>query len=238
LVAIGAGRLHVRCAGTGDTTVLLVPGWGNGSETWADVEPAIVERARVCTYDRFGTGTSDPPATTQTFETQASDLHALLGEIGEPGPFVVVGHSFGGAEGVTFASDYAGEVVGLMLVDASPTTWPAAVCSVPAYAGGCAAMRDPTQHAERLDVYPAFEQVAKITSLGDLPLTVVTAAHRAGDGLTAAELARLDRTWREGTERWSQLSSRSSIVTVQDTGHEIQHDQPAVVVDELVKLLP
>ena len=106
------------------------PGGDDGGEKWGAIEPAISERARVCSYASFGTGTSDAPSSTQTFDTQAADLHALLGEAGEPGPYVVLGHSFGGAEAVTFASKYADEVSGLMLLDASPTTWPATVCSV------------------------------------------------------------------------------------------------------------
>ena len=238
LVTVSAGRLHVRCTGTGDVTVLLISGWGFGSEAWAVVEPTIAERARVCTYDRFGTGTSDSPPETQTFDTEAADLHELLDEIGESGPFFAVGHSFGGAQAVTFASTYSDEVDGLMLVDASPTTWPDAVCSVPAYAGGCALMRDPTQHAEQLDVFPAFERVATITTLGDLPMAVLTAAHRSGDGLRPDELTRLETIWRDGTERWAQLSTASNVVTVEDTGHVIQVDQPTVVIDELLKLLP
>lgn len=236
-VTISSGRMHVRCSGTGDTTVLLVAGWDQGAETWTAVEPTIAERARVCSYDRFGTGTSDSPATTQTFETQVADLHELLAEIGEPGPFVVVGHSFGGAEAVTFASTHADEVAGLVLVDASPTTWPDTVCSVPAYAGGCALMRDPNQDGERLDVFPAFEAAATITSLGDVPLTVLSAAHRSADGLTPDELTRLDTVWDEGMQRWAGLSTASKIVTVDDTGHEIQRDQPTIVIDEVIELL-
>lgn len=237
LVTISAGQLHIRCSGTGDTTVLLLAGWDHASEDWAVVEPTIAEHTRVCAYDRFGTGTSDTPSTTQTFETQVADLHELLDEIGDPGPFVVVGHSFGGAEAVTFASTYPDEVDGLMLVDASPTGWPDTVCSVPANAGGCALMRDPARDGEQLDVFPAFEQVATITTLGDLPMTILTAAHREGFGLTPGELTRLDTIWRDGTERWAQLSTGSNVVTVDDTGHAIQDDQPAIFIDELMKLL-
>ena len=236
LVAISSGRLHVRCAGAGDTTVLLIAGWDHGAEDWSAVEPALAETTRVCSYDRFGIGTSDAAATPQTFDSQIADLHELLAVIGEPAPYVVVGHSFGGAEAVTFASTYADEVAGLLLVDASPTTWPDAVCSVPAYADGCALMRDPSQ-GERLDVFPAFEAVAAISSLGDLPLTVVTAAHRAAVGLTPDEASRLDALWDEGTQRWAQLSTASKVVTV-DTGHAIQIEQPATVIDEIVQLLP
>jgi pimeloyl-ACP methyl ester carboxylesterase len=162
----------------------------------------------------------------------------LLEEAGEPGPYVVVGHSFGGAEAVTFASTYAGEVAGLVLLDASPTTWPDIVCSVPAYEAVCAIMRDPALDPERLDVFPAFAEVATITSLGDLPMSVVTAAHRNPAGLTPEELTRLDSQWAAGMERWAALSSSSTIVSVDDSGHDIHVDQPQVVIDEIVRLLP
>ena len=236
LVAISDGRLHIRCQGSGGTTVLLLAGWDFASDSWASVEPTIAQTTRVCAYDRFGTGTSDAAVEPQTFETQVADLHELLDEVGEPGPYVVVGHSFGGAEAVTFASTHPDEVLGLMLVDASPNTWPATVCSVPAYAGGCALMRDPS-HGERLDVFPAFEALRSITSLGDLPMTILSAAHRSADGLTPDEAGRLDMLWADGTERWAGLSSASRVLTV-DTGHDIHAEQPALFIEELSKLVP
>ena len=236
LVAISDGRLHLRCSGSGEVTVLLLAGWDHGSADWVGIQPEVAKHARVCAYDRFGTGTSDPAVRAHTFESQVADLHELLDETDEPGPYVVVGHSFGGSEAVTYASKYPEDVRGLMLVDSSPTTWPETVCSVPAYADGCALMRNPTQ-GERLDVIPAFEAVAEITSLGDLPMTVMTAAERVAAGLTPAELARLTAVWREGTERSATLSSASRIVTVDDTGHAIQDDQPRIVIQEIVRLV-
>jgi pimeloyl-ACP methyl ester carboxylesterase len=238
LVAIGHGRMHIRCVGNGATTVLLFAGWDDSGDKWGAIEPAISDQARVCSYARFGTGESDAPSSIQTFDTQATDLHALLDAAGEPGPYVVVGHSFGGAEAVTFASEYADEVTGLMLLDASPTTWPATVCSVPAYEAACAVMHDPTLDVEQLDVVPAFEEVATITSLGDLPMTVMTAAQRDPQGITASELARLETVWAEGMERWAGLSSSSKIVTVEDTGHHIAVDKPNLVIEQLRQLLP
>jgi pimeloyl-ACP methyl ester carboxylesterase len=238
LVSIDGGRMHLRCVGTGSTTVLLIAGWGGGGDSWGAVEPAVSERARVCSYARLGTGTSDPQTSTQTFDTQAADLHALLDEADEPGPYVVLGHSFGGAEAVTFASRYPDQVIGLMLLDASPTTWPATVCSVAAYDGLCAVMHDPTLDPERLDVFPAFDEVAAVASLGDLPMTVMTAAHRTDPTLAPSELTRLDAIWAEGVQRWAGLSSSSRTVTVEDTGHHIELDRPQLVVDALLTLLP
>lgn len=238
LVAVDSGRMHLRCEGTGDSTVLLLAGWDEDGTNWSTIEPSLAETTRVCSYSRLGTGTSDSPRTPQTFETQATDLHALLAEAGEPGPYVIVGHSFGGPEAVTFTSQYPDEVAGLMLLDASPVTWPTTICSVAAYEPLCAVMHDPALDQERLDTVPAFEAVAAIDSLGDVPMTVMTAPHRIDPALPPAELARLDTAWAQGVERWASLSSASTVVTVEDTGHHIQLDQPAAVIDAVVALLP
>ena len=103
LVEVGGARLHVHCSGAGDPTVLLIAGFNDGGDNWGAVKPAISRETRVCSYARFGTGASDPPTTRQTFATSARDLHALLSQIEETGPYVVVGHSYGGAQAVTFA---------------------------------------------------------------------------------------------------------------------------------------
>lgn len=238
LVEVDHGKLHLRCIGAGPVTVLMLAGWDNGAETWGPFEGAVSSHARTCAYDRFGTGTSDAPATNQTFATQVADLHAALAAAGEPGPYLVVGHSFGGPEAVTFALKFKSEVTGVVLIDASPDDWPSVVCSVPAYRGGCDLMRHPAGDDERLDVFPAFDQVSKVSTLGDLPLAVITAAHRSPDGITPEEQARLDRLWAAGQERWAARSSSSKVITVEDTGHDIHLDQPQQVLAEVLRLLP
>ena len=246
LVGAEGARVHIRCVGDGDTTVVLIAGFGGDTTGWVNVEPAIAARARVCSYDRPGTGTSDPATATATFTTEATDLHDLLHTIGEPGPYVVVGQSFGGAEAVMFAALFADEVSGLALVDASPTTWPAALCSVPddgseaaaTMLGVCAGFL-PTGNGERLDVVAAFAEVSNVVSLGWLPMAVITAvARELPSGLAASEVARLTEAWNQGQQTWASLSTKAHVVTVDHTSHHIEIDQPAVVIDEITRLLP
>jgi pimeloyl-ACP methyl ester carboxylesterase len=243
--AIVAGsHMHVRCVGSGATTVILIAGFNGSGAIWGSIEAPIAEDARVCSYDRFGTGTSDPPTTVQTFTSQASDLRSALQSLGEPGPYVVVGHSFGGAEGVAFASMFPDQVSGLLLLDASPTSWPAAVCAVPGdgsdaargFAETCAAL-GPDDNPEHLDAPAAFAEIDAIAPLGALPMAVVTAAAHPYPGLDAGELAHLTDVWNTGQQAWASLSSAGQVLTVADTGHDIQLDQPAAVIDQIHALL-
>lgn len=107
-------RMHIRCVGSGAPTVVLIAGFNDGGDNWGSIEAPIAQGARVCSSARFGTGTSDAPPAVQTFTSQATQLRTALESVGEPGPYVVVGHSYGGAEAVAFASMFASDVSGLL----------------------------------------------------------------------------------------------------------------------------
>jgi pimeloyl-ACP methyl ester carboxylesterase len=78
----------------------------------------------VVSYDRAGLGWSDPAPKTQDAAQSAADLHAALQAAGVPGPYVVVGHSYGGLVVRAFADLYPEDVAGMALVDAShPDQW-------------------------------------------------------------------------------------------------------------------
>lgn len=245
LVAIEGGRLHVRCVGHGPATVVLIAGWGDPADSWGRIEPALAGRARVCSYARFGLGTSDEPRTTQTFATQAQDLHALLAAIHEPGPYLLVGHSFGGAQAVTFASLFPQEVTGLVLLDAPPTSWISAACAVPddgseaakSFALTCSMATEPETNPEHLDAATGMAEAAQITSLGSVPLAVLVASDHPRPGLAAAEDDRLAGVLSTGAERWAALSPLGQVTTVANSGHYIQVDQPDVVIHAVEALL-
>jgi pimeloyl-ACP methyl ester carboxylesterase len=89
------------------------------------VAAPVAEQTRVCVYDRAGRGGSEPADSPQDGARVATDLHTLLDRAGEPGPYVLAGHSFGGLYVRTFAAHYPDEVAGLVLIDSTASQEPA-----------------------------------------------------------------------------------------------------------------
>ena len=119
LVDIGGYKLKLNCTGSGSPTVVLESGLGDVSIGWRRVQPEIAQSLRVCSYDRAGYGGSDPGPMPRTSLQIATELHALLHRAGEPAPYLLVGHSFGGYNIRVFTGQYPDEVAGLVLVDST-----------------------------------------------------------------------------------------------------------------------
>jgi pimeloyl-ACP methyl ester carboxylesterase len=124
MVDVGGRRLHILCKGKGNgegesagPTVIIEQGAGSPSILWWPIQDKVAAFARVCTYDRAGYLWSDPAARTRSLQDRVTDLHTLLSNAKVPGPFVMVGHSFGGPLIRLYAHMYPAEVAGLVLVD-------------------------------------------------------------------------------------------------------------------------
>ena len=120
MVDAGGYDLHLYCRGeAGAPTVVMDSGLGGTVLDWQLVQPEVAEFARVCTYDRAGMGWSEPGDQPRTSQQIVEELHALLGNAGVQGPYVLVGHSFGGTNVQLYASQYPNEVAGMVLDDAA-----------------------------------------------------------------------------------------------------------------------
>lgn len=136
--AVDGHQLHLWCQGSGQPTVVLENGLGEVSASWARVMDAASQQTRVCAHDRAGQGWSEPSDSARSASGAAADLHELLQVAGETGPFVLAGHSTGGAYSLAYAHAYPDEVAGMVLLD---STSPEQFSILPAYPGLYAAMR-------------------------------------------------------------------------------------------------
>ena len=115
LVDVGGYRLHLRCEGQGSLTVVLESGGGMTSNEWTLVQPEVAKFTRVCSYDRAGLGWSESGPRSDPVEV----LHTLLRKGEAPGPFAIVGHSYGSGLALRFAYRFPNKVKAMVLTAAS-----------------------------------------------------------------------------------------------------------------------
>ena len=118
LVPTNDTRLNLYCMGRGSPTVVFDSGWEDWAPVWAIVQPRVAQWTRACSYDRAGAGFSDPGPMPRTSVRIADELHGALHNAGINGPYILVGHAFGGDNVRTFAIRYMKEVAGMVLVEA------------------------------------------------------------------------------------------------------------------------
>ena len=120
MVDLATHKIHLYCVGTGSPTVVFESDLDQyGILSWDSVQGDIGELTRACSYDRAGIMWSEPGPRPRDGEMIARELGAVLETAGEHGPYVLVGHAFGGAYARIFAGHHADDVCGMVLLESS-----------------------------------------------------------------------------------------------------------------------
>jgi pimeloyl-ACP methyl ester carboxylesterase len=121
LIDIGGYRLHVLAEGRATTlpTVVWIPGAHAGGLALHHLHRALREETRSILIDRAGTGWSDAGPFPRSTAQEADEVISALLRSGETGPYVLVGHSFGGLLVANIARRRPELACGLVLLDAT-----------------------------------------------------------------------------------------------------------------------
>ena len=163
----------------------------------------------------------------------------MLREAGEPGPYIVVGHSLGGAFGRVFADAHRAETAGLVLVDAfNPDLQSAWIHPL---LGDLRAEYDVTldglrAHVSQVDAldWVASEAQLRATALAGLPIEVLVAP-RYEPRLDEATNASIADAWLAAFESLS--PGNVTHTTAWGAGHDIQIDRPDLVIEATQRLI-
>ncbi|MFD8569097.1 alpha/beta fold hydrolase [Streptomyces sp. NPDC059639] len=115
---VGGRQLMLHRSGTGGPAVVVLAGAGMMGLDYLRLHERIAERTTSVVYDRAGTGWSEgADALPRTAGEVVEELRTLLRTAGVPGPYLLVGHSLGGAYARHFARLWPADVAGLLLLD-------------------------------------------------------------------------------------------------------------------------
>jgi pimeloyl-ACP methyl ester carboxylesterase len=270
LVGVDGHRLNVRMAGDlrpGIPTVVFESGVGSLLQGWSRVQSEVSEVTRTVAYERAGIGASEPGTEPPTIKRTVTELHTLLKTLGAAPPYILVGHSYGGAITNMFAATFPGEVVGLVHVD--PTDFmqnEADILTLIEKAG----VKNPNEYLARSSIIPAappagvsnamfaeLREVARAQQGGfgefrsagtapDVPLVILLAAKRVPVPPAAAaafpgDFARYrDAMLQQRIDHFGQLASHASngtLVVTSRSGHLIHSTEPELVVWAIRRVL-
>lgn len=234
---VGGVNFSYECAGAGSPMVILEHGLVFGElaelDLWAMTREAVSQFTTVCSYGRRGVMGTDPldDSTPRTVGDQVRDLRALIDITGWQGPFVLVGHSAGGANVMLFAEEYPEMVAGLVLVDSVHPDAPSAI-------GGEVPIGPP----EFLDAESSLALLRPLPELGDLPVRVVSrgANVMTVKGSTERGIAPMaavppflgtDTQWAALQADLLDLSVNAELIVLSDSGHIVEVDRPDAIAD-------
>jgi pimeloyl-ACP methyl ester carboxylesterase len=258
----GSRKIYMECRGTGGPTVVLVSGLGDAADVWSvtsdpeDERPTVFAEVatftRVCAYNRPSTSTatetgrSTPVPQPTSAEAAAADLDAVLTASGEPGPYLLAGHSYGGPIIRLYAGAHPGDVAGLVLVDAlsedlpnradPDATSPVRELNTPS----------PDTDAEELDLQATFQQLRESPPVPPVPVIVLTAdqpqltpevlAEAEGQLPAGVDQELVDALWAAqlaAQDKLAKMFSSAEHITNTKSTHYIQLDNPRLVTDSI-----
>jgi pimeloyl-ACP methyl ester carboxylesterase len=228
-IDIGGGRkLYVECTGEGSPTVVFESGDTDDGGAWVKVVPGLVRETRVCTYDRAGTGRSDPAAGCRRMDDIRGDFEALLEAAAIEPPYVLVGTSGGGYLVVGYALAHPDDVAGMVIVDTFPAIDLSKYPPELAFEIGC----ENPANVEHRD-YAAVEHAAwdHRTKVGDVPITVITNDY-TGYAQNDDEEHSI-----EGQQGWFELNPDDARQVVVKSGHNVPGNEPVVVIEAIREIL-
>lgn len=225
--AVAAGLEYCLYPGP-EPTLVLLSGLGNAMDSWPpSFLRALNQLAGVLTYNRKGYGRSDAAAASvvTALET-ATDLDALLAQLGLE-QVVLVGHSLGGLYAQFLVRHQPSRVVAVVLLDASSPFEP---LDNPRFRTRAQLTPHSIDYLESRGIDASVALIRRSPSSPPIPWIVISATEHGGS-------AELEAEWQRIQAATATQSPRGRHVVARGSGHDLARDQPALVIEEIRKLL-
>lgn len=234
MIDVGGYRLALRCDGQGAPTVIFE----NGAMPFVDVfegfRQQAAQRWRACSYDRAGTGKSEPGPAPRDAATIADELDRLLAAAGERPPYILAPLSAGAFYILMYVHRYPQNVAGIVMIDPRLPAYQLAVPSVlddPEKA----ALIEKLPEGYRLEYQPWNDDARWLIDavpLPDIPIAVLTA--NSPEQIASFKPPLDDRAlWVQSHGDLADSVPRARHILVDDAGHMIHQQNPQAVLDAI-----
>jgi pimeloyl-ACP methyl ester carboxylesterase len=243
-IDVGGHRLDYVQEGTGGPAVVFETGLADSLDTWLPMARMVSELTTAIAYSRAGFGRSESGAPDHSVPHAVADLHALLHRLSIRPPVVLVARSYGSLIARLYVSLYPADVAGLVLVDGThekqvqrfgkiDSTYPAAFRAY--YDSVLAQMAPGPAAAETRETVriQAAGTIEGLRPLPDIPLAVLTSMRSDDSSRYVNGTARGHLVWRALHDEWFQRSRNAIHIQTTRSGHGIQDDEPALVLQTI-----
>jgi pimeloyl-ACP methyl ester carboxylesterase len=231
MIDVAGHKLAIRCQGQAAPTVIFETGAFPTTDEFAELMPAVAADHRACSYDRAGTGKSEEGPAPRDGNRIAAELHQLLLNAGEEGPFVVVAWSIGALYTPLYAMANPDDVAALVFIDPRVSAYQLEVGSDPVLTPYAATL--PPAYGEELRAWDqSATEVRDGGTLPDRPLVVLTAG-------SATAIADADTReggydlWRRSHQELAASVPGGKQMIVDNAEHKIWAANPTAVLDAI-----
>lgn len=232
-------RLYSKYSQKSIPSVIFIAGLGDSCETWNEVQGRISQETSTFSYDRAGVGRNRVTSAPRTCLDLVEELSELLLELEVQPPYVLVGHSFGGLVARLYASLYPQVISGIVLVDAAPEYKELAyekVLPEKLVAGNREYFENPMLNSEKIDKVQSYKQIVDYFRISDIPLSIITRGlpDKSDGEWPDKEIQEIEQRLQVDFQ-WLSTSSKHRIAG--RSGHYIHHDEPEIVIEEIIIML-
>jgi pimeloyl-ACP methyl ester carboxylesterase len=236
---VGGHRLYLACSGTGSPTIVFESGLDTSQGTWWTVFDSF-PTVRTCAYTLLNLPPSDHAADApeHTGADSVRDLHTLLDVAAVPGPYLLVGHSFGGLLALMYAGTYPADLVGLVLVDPTLPADDEIYKQVFPESERPTLMAQAAASRERVDFFATLEQAKPLVrKVPNVPVVLLGSTREVvPPGWSVEQAERVYAAFRKAQQRFVDALAQGELRWV-DTGHFIHKEAPQLVIDEVQRVL-
>ena len=222
--------------------IVLNAGGGEDHTQWSQIVPVLARQTgdEIITYDRSGFGNSPALAGPWTAQKAVSDLHAGLTQLGVTRNAILVSHSLAAEIAFRLVRKYPSLVAGAVLVDASlpefytPAETARIVAATKPIIAKLKSLPLTTSSRQLIALAynygPVHTAYHKLTWPTSIPVNVITSSQTPYTTSIDA------RAWREAAIKFANGASNRRLV-IADSGHEIPHDRPGLVISQIEDML-